>query len=404
MNTRPNNPAPSLQSPLQKQDEFKEYDFVFLGAGCAALSIVMRMIRSGKFNDKKILLIDKSNKKNNDRTWCFWEKDRGFFDDIVHKKWDHLSFYSKSSGRELNIFPYQYKMIRSIDLYEHCFQEISEHYNIEFIQSEARTYYDRYDGFIIELGDRRIFSGDRTKMFNSIYQETHERKDAIYLLQHFKGWLIECDNDHFDPARATLMDFRVDQHRGTTFGYVLPLTSRKALVEYTLFTDKVLGQDEYDVELKNYLSEILGIKNYKVIDQEFGVIPMTNEKFLFYDKNGIFNIGSAGGQTKASSGYTFQFIQKQADSIVDCLLNGKELAWIRNDPGRFRFYDSVLLRILKNNSYPGHEIFTRMFLRNPADRILRFLDNESTFKEELKLITSLPTIPFLKSALKQVFS
>ena len=46
------------------------------------------MIRSGKFNDKKILLMDKEPKTKNDRTWCFWEKEAGFFEEIVYKKWE----------------------------------------------------------------------------------------------------------------------------------------------------------------------------------------------------------------------------------------------------------------------------------------------------------------------------
>ena len=38
-----------------------------------------------------------------------------------------------------------------------------------------------------------------------------------------------------------------------------------------------------------------------------------------------WQIGTAGGQTKASSGYTFQFIQKQSQQIVDYLIAGKSL-------------------------------------------------------------------------------
>jgi hypothetical protein len=33
--------------------------------------------------------------------------------------------------------------------------------------------------------------------------------------------------------------------------------------------------------------------------------------------------------------------------------------------------------------------------------VLRFLDNESTLGEELKIISTLPKIPFIKAALKQ---
>ena len=71
-----------------------QYDYIFLGAGCSSLSIIMRMINSTSFVDKKILIIDKESKTKNDRTWCFWERENGFFESIVFRKWDHLFFMS----------------------------------------------------------------------------------------------------------------------------------------------------------------------------------------------------------------------------------------------------------------------------------------------------------------------
>ncbi len=84
-----------------------QYDYIFLGAGCSTLSIVMRMIVSEKFQDKKILLIDKDDKRKNDRTWCFWENGEGFFEKIVHHKWDHLFFTTDDENVPLSISPYQ---------------------------------------------------------------------------------------------------------------------------------------------------------------------------------------------------------------------------------------------------------------------------------------------------------
>ena len=62
------------------------YDFIFLGAGCASLSLLLRLIRSEKFGDKKILLIDKDAKKNKDRILCLLEKWKGIFCLIFLKK------------------------------------------------------------------------------------------------------------------------------------------------------------------------------------------------------------------------------------------------------------------------------------------------------------------------------
>jgi lycopene beta-cyclase len=63
------------------------------------------------------------------------------------------------------------------------------------------------------------------------------------LLQHFKGWVIETAKPAFDPSQAIFMDFRVSQQNGTTFIYLMPTSSTTALVEYTLFTEKVLPQE-----------------------------------------------------------------------------------------------------------------------------------------------------------------
>ena len=76
-------------------------------------------------------------------------------------------------------------------------------------------------------------------------------------MQHFKGWVIESAKEVFEPEKATMMDFRVQQDFGTTFVYVLPFTKTTALVEYTLFTRQILQPDQYNNELKKYLNEFL---------------------------------------------------------------------------------------------------------------------------------------------------
>jgi len=359
----------------------------------------MRMIRSGKFADKKILLIDKEQKNKNDRTWCFWETHPGFFEDIVYKKWDTISFLSDDFSTTTNINPYQYKMIRGIDFYNYCFDEIKKHPGIEILNGSLSAGNFYKEGVTINVDDQTLYL-DSTTVFNSITNLENKQAGEIKLLQHFKGWVVESAKPLFDPGIASIMDFRVHQGHGTTFAYVLPFSETKALVEYTLFTKTLLEYQQYDVELKKYLSEILKLEEYIVLDTEFGVIPMTNRKFEFQN-NGVFNIGTAGGQTKASSGYTFQFIQKQSQIIVDSLIKGGSLRQIPSTPKRFRFYDNTLLDILYQSKLPGKDIFSRMFARNDAVQVLKFLDNESTLIEELKIISTLPTFPFLKAAIKQ---
>ena len=239
-------------------------------------------------------------------------------------------------------------------------------------------------------------------VFNSIlFNKPQLSAKQYWLLQHFKGWLIKTERPAFDPAIGTLMDFRTSQAEGATFFYVLPFSTTEALVEYTLFSDKILESQVYDAALEQYIRGQLGISSYQILEREFGVIPMTNYKFSSRQGN-IINMGTAGGQTKASSGYTFQFIQKRSKALVESLVQYGHPFQVTADSRRFHFYDSVLLHILHKRILPGANVFTDLFKKNKASHVFAFLDNETTLADELRIISTLPTLPFTKAALQQL--
>jgi lycopene beta-cyclase len=375
-----------------------QYDYIIAGAGCAGLSLAVHMIHSGKFTDKKILIVDKEEKNKNDRTWCFWEPEPGLFEPVVYQRWKQVWFHGNDFSKLLFLSPYEYKLVRGIDFYNHCFDLIKNQSNIDILFGEVKEI--KMDGEVatLKLNGEKFSAG---YIFNSIqFDKPILKKKEYYLLQHFKGWVIETENPAFISGEATLMDFRMDQQHGTTFVYVMPFSATNALVEYTLFTEKLLEPYEYEKGLKEYITNYLRVHSYRITETEFGVIPMTNHRFPANEGN-IINIGSAGGQTKGSSGYTFRFIQKNSAEIVERLSRGKHPAG-KPIKRKYYFYDSVLLNILHNKKLSGQEIFSDLFQKNKPQQVLRFLDNESSLSDELKIISSLPTWPFLKAALKQL--
>lgn len=368
--------------------------------GCAGLSLAVHFIKSKKFSGKKILLVDKERKDNNDRTWCFWEKEPGLFDHIVHRKYHHALIFNGSYSKQLDLSPYQYKLIRGIDFYEYALSLIRQHSNFKIIQDKVDAIGTEEKIAWVKTGGEK-YTADY--IFNSILFEKPVMKEKEYwLLQHFKGWVIETGTPVFNREVATLMDFRVPQKSGTSFVYIMPFSETRALVEYTLFTEELIPVSQYEEALKTYIDKYLQPGNYGVIAEETGVIPMTNHRFQAVQGN-IINIGTAGGQTKGSSGYTFHFIQKHSARITASLVKkNNPFISLPTGPARFRFYDSVLLRILKQKTYPGNKIFTTLFRKNETAKVLRFLDNESSWSDEIKLISSLPTLPFLKAAIKHI--
>jgi lycopene beta-cyclase len=376
------------------------YDYIISGAGCAGLSLALHMIHSGRFTEKKILLIDRDQKKTNDRTWCFWEKEKGIFEPVVSGRWQKAWFRSDGFSKLLDLSPYQYKMIRGIDFYGHCRQVISQQMNFEFAYGDVKEISSSKGAAEIVVNNSRFAS---SYIFNSILFKKPEIKRGEYFLQqHFQGWLIQADRAVFSKEEATLMDFRVAQDYGTTFVYILPLSDSSALVEYTIFSENILSQDQYNHALREYIAEYLRLANYEILEMEFGTIPMTNSQFpTGYER--VIQIGTAGGQTKASTGYTFQYIQKNSASIVKSILtNGDPTTGVQNNKKRFDWYDSILLNILSNKKLEGRKIFSELFRKNKPSKILKFLDNETSLAEEFKLLNTLPKLPFIKAGIEQL--
>ncbi len=377
-----------------------KYDYIIAGSGCAGLSLLYSLLQSPSLQYKSILVIDQAQKKNNDRTWCFWEKTPGLFESIVHAKWNTLEFLSTDFKKELDLESYTYKMILGLDFYNFVLNYAQKFENVTFLQETITAIDTGTESAVITTQEN---SYTARYIFNSTNVFNPEITEQNSLLQHFKGWVIQSEKPVFNPKVGRLMDFSVSQKQGATFMYVLPTSTTKALVEYTLFSPRVLEKETYVTALKKYIKEDLKIDNYTIEHEEFGVIPMSLAKFEKTSKPNVINLGTSGGFTKASSGYTFQFIQKNVAEIVNNLEVGK-----RPNPSTafkdkvYQWYDRTLLDVLLTKKLTGKEVFTKIFQKIPAKKILAFLGNESTLVEDISIMKSLPLKPFLGSGIKQL--
>lgn len=378
----------------------KQYDYIFTGSGLSALMTVYEMILSGKFEDKSILLIDENTKNANDRTWCFWDEDN-LFDEIVAKKWNQAFFANEKYNRVLKLTPYQYKKIKGLDFYKLVFKKISEHSNIHFLNQKVVDFTELGNHCIVKTKEE-TFTCD--KIFNSIYHPVVVTAQTKFPLiqQHFVGWFIKSSEDVFTPNCATFMDFSVEQKGNTRFMYVLPTSSTEALLEYTLFSKELLSKEEYESEIKKYI-ENLGITEYEIIEKEQGTIPMTCYPFWKQNTKNVINIGSAGGWTKASTGYTFKNASKKSKALVQFLKAESDFSKFHKKD-KFWFYDLLLLDILSSKNELGSKIFSSMFKKGNPSLILKFLDEETTIWEDFQVIWKCPKPIFIKAFLRQIFA
>ena len=377
----------------------KHYHYIFAGSGLSALMTVYRMVVSGKFADKSILLIDPDTKQSNDRTWCFWETGTGEWDTIVHRQWDSAYFIDNSFTKKMELAPYHYKMIRGADFYSHIKNILSQQPDITFVQQKVIGFADTPLHVLVKTETE---SYTCNKLFNSIYNPVLPGKSNYPLLQqHFIGWFVKTEKPAFDADAVTFMDFSVPQKGNTRFMYVLPVSETEALVEYTLFSHDLLAKQEYETAIQDYLKK-MGVTEYEIIEKEKGSIPMTCYPFWKNSSKNIIHIGSAGGWTKASTGYTFKNTTKKSQELVDFLKKETDFTKFHKK-NRFWFYDLLLLDILHKKNEKGSTIFSAMFRKASPQLIFKFLDEETTLSEDLKVIWACPKGLFIKALSKRLF-
>ncbi len=385
-----------------------KYDYIIAGAGCAGLSLLNYLIQDESLSQKKILVIDKNLQKTNDRTWCFWEEGTSEFEHLITKSWSKISIHKEEQEYLLPTFPYTYKMIEGLSFYESIIKKAKQHNNIDWKEVTIVSIKDRtvqWEGgsakanyiFTSILSYNPVFKDNASIQSLNSLSKNYTKKP--FLWQHFKGETIQFEKEVFETETARLMDFNVDQQKATAFMYVLPITKKKALVEYTVFSKELMDKESYDSCIKNYLSLHYPNLSYSVLHEEFGAIPMTQNNFTSSIDLSIIPIGTMGGAVKASTGYAFKFIQEQTKQVVVDLANGKKPNAVLKKT-RHQFYDAVLLDILYRDRMSGAEIFTRIFSKNKASTVFRFLSNTSSIFEDINIMRTLPTRLFLFTAIR----
>ena len=380
----------------------QSFDFIIAGGGAAGLSLAYQLIHS-PLRDRTILIVDKGAKNQNDRTWAFWTDEPTPFESIVYRSWEQLQLADDDSAQLIDLKSYRYQVIRGIDFYQFVHASLAESPNVTMLEATIDRIEDGPERACVVVGDRR-YAG--AWVFDSVFRpaELPEDQHYQYLQLHFKGWEIETDVDAFNPAAATLMDFRTPQEHETRFFYVLPFSPRRALVEFTVFSDERFSHAEYAEALRGYLQEVLGIAEYRIVDEEQGVIPATDHPFPRRVGQRVMTIGTKGGRVKPSTGYAFVRIQQDSAAIIRSLQEHDHPFDVPADSQRYRLLDAVMLEMMDHYGEQLKPIFTTMFERNPIDRIFRFLDEEGTPIENLQLIATLPPALFVQAAFQWQFT
>jgi lycopene beta-cyclase len=395
-------------------DRATEVDVAIVGAGGAGLNLVVELDRLAVRTDRpvpSVALVDPVTRSGADRTWCFWDDDRNAPHPAMTRSWTRLGLVDRAGhSRILDLTPLRYVMVASADFYALAEKSVARLGAIRVTASALA---------VTGGPDRALVQTDAGQLrarwvFDSRPAPPRSPARTAWL-QHFRGWTLRFDQPVLDPDEAVLMDFSVVQpaemHAGAgpgiAFGYVLPTAADRALVEYTVFSRQRLPAPAYDVALCSYLAErwpCLDPTAVAIEAVEDGAIPMTDAVYARRAEPRVFRLGTAGGATRGSTGYTFAAMQRQARAVAAALLSGSVPSGVVPSgadriepvpppayPARHRWMDAVLLRAFDRGLVDGPDLLVRLFEHNPPTRVLRFLDGATCLREDLAVMASAPT-------------
>ena len=350
----------------------REFDYIIIGGGCAGLSLAYELEIHEKFKNKTLAIIEPRNDYIRDKTWSFWKVAAHNFEDCVKHSWSNFSINIPNQTKYIECDNFPYQSIDSGLFYQKIINTLKKNTNIHFFKN------------INEISTENSF------VFNSV-SDVSDSKNELW--QHFSGIEIETNKDVFDDQIFNLMDFDCDQRDSVHFFYTLPFSKKKALVETTWVSNlNHPSNQDYSTQLEDYIKNKLKIKNYEIKFKETGAIPLFHPKNI--KKINQMEIGTAGGMTRLSTGYTFMNIQDQSKYIRE---NFESIEKVDNFTinSKYKFLDNIFLKVLKKNSGKMPEIFFKMFNCSPST-VINFLSNKSNIYEDFSIILKMPKLVFLR--------
>lgn len=382
-------------------------DVVLVGAGGAGLAVLHALAHQdltvGLPRPLRVVVVDPvadSDATSRHRTWCFWAAGEVSVAPAVHASWQHVRVSDDTRDLVLDLDPYRYHLVRSDDLAALVAEQLhrAPRLQVERLVAPAEQVVSCGDHAHVEVAGRSVRAG----LVLDSRPAKPVRSGSVFWWQHFRGWTLPAgslpERRHPGPV-ASLMDFRTAQPTaGLSFGYLLPLPDGRALVEYTEFSPTRLDDAGYDRALRGYL-DLLGVAHGVVPDHvETGAIPMTDGRFTRRVGARVVRIGTAGGATRGSTGYTFAAMLRDGAAVADLVASGAldrpgPVHLPPPYPARHRWMDAVQLQALDAGRIDGPTFFTDLFERRPAGQVLRFLDGTTDLVEDLGIMAASPTLP-----------
>ena len=371
----------------------KKYDLVVIGAGLSSLMFLNRYLK--KFKKHSVLILESKKNIKKDQTFCVWEGPgldsiQKNFNLQPKKTWNKILIQDQDKNISRTISPYQYVCFDGYETFNRLIKEHANQVEIKrnILVDKIEKQHDVFNVFC------------KNKLFQGQYVVDSRNNDkdldvtSVHVKQAFVGHEIDVPKDTFSSDQATIMSFK-DNSEEVEFTYILPFSSKKALIETTVFS-----KNPNLSSIARRHKELLKVyKDYKILRSEKAIIPMAIVKDE--TENAVLRIGTNVGMVRPSSGYSMRRIASWILNINIVKLNEANHKYYQYKQDNFlNWLDSIFLKVIYFYPDQGPYLFMQLFSRANMPSLIRFLSDKPSILDLIKVLWSMPKILMIKGMQK----
>jgi len=376
-----------------------EFDIIILGGGCAGLSLGMRLAKLGE-DCPRVAIVEKRAQYVSDRTWSYWASPSAQLKHLARAEWKKVTINGVGKNLSIDCAEVPYQAIDAGIFYDAAVAEIAGNPNILFYRGDEVKEVCKINGLWEVRLNRGTLSG--RQVIDTRPAPDSERVVPL-MWQSFSGVEVECSEDVFQAEAATLMDFINGPEGQVTFLYLLPYSPTKALIEVTVFGRVMRSEGNLSGILNEQLKKLTRTVATKIIYREHYAIPMGLPEVERSKDESYVRVGIEAGAARASTGYVFQRIQRWAEESSERVKRRQLVRGHKVDPWVMRKMDRLFLWVLRQNPDRGPELFVRLFAMRDPQSVIRFMHDEATILDYLKIMYALPRSLFLAELARGLF-
>ncbi|GAA4034050.1 lycopene cyclase family protein [Actimicrobium antarcticum] len=378
------------------------FDIVIVGGGLSGLALAAELARP-EFSRLRVLVLEARATYTRDRTWSYWQSsaDAGHrYSHLERRQWLRWCVRQEAAASITHRGKTQSYCSLDGDLFYAAAQRaIAQSDHVELRLNSPVCHVTGAEMPSVETVGGEVIRA--TWVFDA---RPPTRNNASALVQQFVGCEITTDRDVFDPTTVELMQF-FPSTDGLHFFYVLPYSSRNALVESTWISPASLTPD-FGNELKHFITNSLGLTSYDVVYEEKGVLHLGMNNAASDMATYVVPLGRAAGTLRPSTGYAFLETLAHAEQIAASmerhLMTGELKDWV---PTVFKraaldtWMDTVFLHVLARDWSKGPGYFMQLFKKLDTNTMVAFLSGKANWWQRLMVASALPVLPFTAQAL-----